>query len=79
VARARASCVRRARAVAGEYAFFLAVLFDVAARAGVFEAVFGAAATVWAIDDVGAKVSADATITKDTASFVKQFGFAMKS
>ena len=55
------------------------MLFDVAARAGVFEAVFGAAATVCAIDGVGAKVSADAAITKDTASFVKQFGFAMKS
>jgi len=71
--------VRRARAVDGEYAaFFFAVLLVVAARAGVFEVVFGAAATVCAIDNVGAKASVDAAIAKDTAIFLNRFGFAMK-
>src|SRR4030095_3416835 len=75
-ARARGSVARRARAVDAEYAFFLAVADDVAARAGVF-CFEGEAATVCAAVIAGAEVSINAAAANDTAIFVRRFGFAI--
>jgi hypothetical protein len=71
--------------VDAEYALFLTVVFDVAARAGVFDALFAVvfdevldAAEVCANDGTGTNTSVDATTAKDTTILLKRFGFAIE-